>query len=95
MSKEELLFRIKNEYSLNKIFSYLDYKYILQVVKINQKLQRKIGIKLEDYTLTYNINKKVKKINCGNTNYCAMIIIFPYNYFIMSIFFFFNTIFKI
>lgn len=46
---EEKLSKISNNYNLKAIFSFLDYQYILKLIEKNKSLQKRLGIKLEDY----------------------------------------------
>ena len=56
------ILKINNDYNLKLIFSYLDYQYILKLIKINKKLQNKLGIKLENYKNKPNYPKFQEKI---------------------------------
>ena len=40
---------IKSDYNLKTIFSYLDYPYILKLLKNNENLQNRLGLTLENY----------------------------------------------
>ena len=46
---EAKLSKISNNHNLKEIFSYLDYQYILKLIEKNKSLQKRLGIKLEDY----------------------------------------------
>ena len=48
MEKQSNIFNIKSNYNLKLIFSYLDYQYILKLVKYNKRLQNKLGINIEN-----------------------------------------------
>ncbi len=41
--------RIKSDYILKSIFSNIDYKRILKLIKYNKSLQNRLGISLENY----------------------------------------------
>jgi len=54
---EAKLSRISNNYNLKTIFSYLDYQFILKLIEKNKSLQKRLGIKLEDYKNKSNYPK--------------------------------------
>ena len=47
--KESLLNDIKSKYIIDIIFDYVNKKKILQMVKYNKKLQKKINMSVYDY----------------------------------------------
>ena len=49
MSQKEILLKIKSEYSLKTVFTYIDYNYILKLIKTSKKHQRKLGITIQNY----------------------------------------------
>ena len=52
---EAKLSKISNNHDLKEIFSYLDYQYILNLIEKNKSLQKRLGIKLDDYKNIYQI----------------------------------------
>ena len=52
--------KISNTYLLKSLFAYLDYQYILKLLKNNKNLQNKLGINIENYK---------KESNCQNYQY--------------------------
>ena len=60
--KLNILKKITSKYVLREIFSFIDYNRTKKLVKYNSKLNEKLGMKLEDYTLTFNYYiKEVKE----------------------------------
>ena len=60
--------KISNSYNLKSIFEYLDYQYILKLLKYNRKFQNNLGINIEHYQKesyyqNYQYKKKKKKFN--------------------------------
>ena len=49
MSQKERLLSIKSEYCLKTIFAYIDYNYILKLIKTSNQFQRKLGINIQNY----------------------------------------------
>lgn len=41
--------KISNNYILKELFSYINYNYLLKLVKNNKKIQNKLGINIENY----------------------------------------------
>ena len=63
MKNESIIFNIHSKYNLKLVFSYLDYQYILKLVKYNKRFQAILGIKLDNYKnnsnyLKYNLQKE-------------------------------------
>lgn len=57
--------KIKSNYVLKTLFCYLDYPYILKLIRNNKNLQRRLGITLDNYKnksnfLKYEYNKKTR-----------------------------------
>ena len=63
MSNNNLIFNISSEYCLKSLFSYLEYDYILRLLKYNKRLQNKLEIEY-NYLKSKYIKRKVKK--CEN-----------------------------
>ena len=59
MSHTTNINKIKSNYILKSLFSYISYKKILKLVKINKNLQSRLGIKLENYSYKLNFPKYV------------------------------------
>ena len=90
--------KIKNDYILKSLFSYISYQKILKLIKINKNLHSRLGIKLKNYACEidfpeyeYIKEKKLYKSMCD----CSVVIpillqiimtilCFPY-YFIYSL----------
>ena len=65
--KLNIVKKITSKYILREIFSFIDYNRTKKLVKYNFKLYERLGMKLEDYTLTFNycikeVNQLQKKI---------------------------------
>ena len=56
-NKNEHFSKIRSNYNLKTIFSYLDYPYILKLIKYNKNLQSKLGLTLENYKNKSDFNK--------------------------------------
>ena len=91
MDKKERLNYISSEYCLKEIFAFLDYNYLLKLIKYNNNLQKKLGIKIENYKniLSYQyvkrkIIRKTKYINSyelyENNFYISVITFAPLTY---------------
>lgn len=67
------IFKISNTYILKSVFVYLDYQYILKVLKNNKKLQNKLGINIEHYKKKSNYQnyqyEKKKDLNYFYNSY--------------------------
>lgn len=67
------IFKISNTYILKSSFVYLDYQYILKVLKNNKKLQNKLGINIEHYKKESNYQnyqyEKKKDLNYFYNSY--------------------------
>ena len=61
MSNNNLIFNISSEYCLKSLFSYLEYDYILQLLKYNKRLQNKLEIEY-NYLKSKYIIREVKKM---------------------------------
>ena len=62
METTNILMKISSKYILGEIFSFIDYNRTKKLVKYNFKLYERLGMKLEDYTLTFNYYiKEVKE----------------------------------
>ena len=46
---EDTIFDITSKYCLKSVFSYIKYKYILELIKYNKKLQSELGFNLNNY----------------------------------------------
>ena len=65
MNNKTNIDKISNNYILKSLFSYLNYKDILRLVKYNKKLQNNLGFNLENYKmkssfLKYEYTKETK-----------------------------------
>ena len=78
MSNNNLTFNTFSEYCLKSVFSYLEYDYILQLLKYNKRLQNKLEIEY-NYLKSKYIKRKVKKmrshINDGLVNVIGLFLI--------------------
>ena len=45
----QILLEIRSNYNLKTIFSYVDYNRILNIIKVNKTLQKKLGLSLKNY----------------------------------------------
>ena len=99
MQQEEKLLKIKSEYCLKTIFSYIDYNYILKLIKNSKKFQRKLGINVQNYKKKSSYKYIERKIIKRNLNYeydgGDKIIKCIYSCFFSSIFFLFVLIYTI
>ena len=62
MSKNEIIDKISSQYCLINIFSYINYRYIIILIKNNKKLQNKLNINLKNYKMIFNYDYIEKKI---------------------------------
>ena len=60
MSNKNLIFKFSSEYCLKSVFSYLEYDYIVQLLKYNKRLQNKLEIEYNFLKCKYII-REVKK----------------------------------
>ena len=58
MSEVCQISKIKSEYSLKSVLSYIEYNTVLKLVKYNKCLQKKIDISIKDYSLDYEPETK-------------------------------------
>ena len=54
--------KIHNTYNLKSVFEYLDYKYILKLIKNNKNLQNKLEISINNYKNFQNYQYMKKKV---------------------------------
>lgn len=96
-----IILKIKSNYNIKLVFSYIEYNRIIKLIKYNKAIQNKVEIKLiKNYTLEkkYNINYNKKlidsifnmnTINLNSTNFIVFIIscliIYGFIKFIISI----------
>ena len=59
MSDNGKIFNISSKYLLNDIFSFLEYNYVLKLIKYNKKFQILFDVKNQYYD--YNIIKEKKR----------------------------------
>ena len=60
---EEKIFKISSEFCLKTVFSYVDYKTTLKLIKNNKNLQNKLGIDLQNYKTESNYGYIERKVN--------------------------------
>ena len=80
MSQKEILLAIKSDYCLKIIFAYIDYNYILKLIKTSNQFQRKLGINIQNYKKKSSyqyIQRKIISIN-DPYNYDKLEVIFKY-----------------
>ena len=61
MSNKNLIFKFSSEYCLKSVFSYLEYDYIVRLLKYNKRLQNKLEIEY-NYLKSKYIIREVKKM---------------------------------
>ena len=59
MKNESIILNIHSNYNLKFVFSYLDYQYLLKLIKYNKKLQNELEIKLDNYKNNSNYPKYI------------------------------------
>ena len=64
MSNKNLIFKFSSEYCLKSVFSYLEYDYIVRLLKYNKRLQNKLEIEY-NYLKSKYIIREVKKMREG------------------------------
>ena len=64
MSNKNLIFKFSSEYCLKSVFSYLEYDYIVRLLKYNKRLQNKLEIEY-NYLKSKYIIREVKKMRKG------------------------------
>ena len=69
MKNENLIFKIPSKYCLKAIFSYIDYKTILKLVKCNKELQNKLDLSKKDYNLDCRFIKRIEKTKTLEIDY--------------------------
>jgi len=69
MWQKDRLLKIKSEYSLKTIFSYIDYNFILKLIKNSKKIQRKLGINIQNYKKKSSYEYIERKIIKGSLSY--------------------------
>ena len=63
MSYNELLLNISSKYILKEVLSYLEYYYLISLIKYNKNLQQKLDIKYDESIFKYEYYfKKIPKI---------------------------------
>ena len=80
MSQKEILLKIKSDFCLKTIFTYLNYNYILKLIKNNKKIQRKLGIDIQNYKQksSYKFVERKKIIKNDPLNHVAFRIVYIY-----------------
>lgn len=92
MLENEKIFKISSKYLLEQIFSFLEFNYVLNLIKYNKSLQKKLNINLKNRLFSYEIstidnngNLSInRKFNCFIMLVC-IIIIFKLVHFILII----------
>ena len=72
-SENEKIFKISSDYTLKTIFSYINYKNLLKLIKHNKLIQKKLGINLENYQTYTNyqyIKRKITRTYDPGENEC-------------------------
>ena len=92
MSNNNLIFNISSEYCLKSLFSYLEYDYILGLLKYNKRLQNKLEIEY-NYLKSKYIIQKVKKIRKIRNDFLSNVIGLYFIGFLLSILIIFTIIF--
>ena len=92
MSNNNLIFNISSEHCLKSLFSYLEYDYILRLLKYNKRLQNKLEIEY-NYLKSKYIIKKVKKIRKIRNDFLSNVIGLYFIGFLLSILIIFTLIF--
>ena len=99
MLQKETLLKIKSEYCLKAIFSYIDYNYILKLIKKNKIFQKKLGLNIQNYknksSYEYIERKIIKKDNSYSKDMLGVILKCVFSLFVTLIFFLFVLIFTI
>ena len=49
MWNETNILKIKNEYIIKSLFSFIEYNKILKLIKNNKSLQNRLGISIDNY----------------------------------------------
>ena len=79
MSNKNLIFKFSSEYCLKSVFSYLEYDYIVRLLKYNKRLQNKLEIEynyLKSKYIIRKVKKKIRKImNDGLLNIGELLLI--------------------
>ena len=80
MSQKEKLLKIKSELILKSIFAYINYNHILKLIKNNKKIQRKLGIDIQNYKKKSSYKFIERKIITKNDvlNHMAFKIVYIY-----------------
>ena len=76
MSNNKIIFNISSDYTLKSLFSYVKYNSLLKLIKYNKVLQKKLGIKLENYQIISNyqyIKRKIIRTYDPKENECIEI----------------------
>lgn len=96
MSDDQNIFKISSNYSLKIIFSYIEYKRTLNIIKYNKNLQSRLDLDLKDYTIfEYNkipVSNKKFLINydifdiVSAVSFCTKGVLLIYQYIFILIF---------
>ena len=66
MKREGILSEVSSKYIILEIFSHLDFNHAIKLIKYNNLLKNKIGLKKEEFLFTYKYNiRKVKEKPLG------------------------------
>ena len=96
MSDDQKICKISSNYSLKIIFSYIEYKRTLNIIKYNKNLQSRLDLDLKDYTIfEYNkipVSNKKFLINydifdiVSAVSFCTKGVLLIYQYIFILIF---------
>ena len=65
----KIIYNIKSDYVLKKIFSLINIKQKLTLIMYNKQLQKKLGVDIEDYKKKVENIKQLKRMGKGGNIY--------------------------